>query len=96
MKTINLIRGGVVAALLTGAAIGVATAAPGPTKTGVVAGAITGAVVGGPVGAVVGGVVGGVAGHEASKPGGPISADGHIKRHHRWFHHRHHRHHHTS
>jgi hypothetical protein len=94
MKTINLIRAGVIAALFTGAAIGVATAAPGPTKTGVVAGAIGGAIVGGPVGAVVGGVAGGVAGHEASKPGGPITASGHLRKHrhhHHWRHHKHHK-----
>ncbi len=88
MKTLNLIRAGVIAALATGAVIAQAQAAPGPTKGGVVAGAVTGAVVGGPVGAVVGGVVGGVAGHEASKPGGPLDP---AKRHHR--HHRHHHHH---
>ena len=39
------------------------------TTVGAGGGAVAGAVVGGPVGAVVGGVAGGAVGHEASKPG---------------------------
>jgi hypothetical protein len=89
MNSLTLIRSGAIAALTLGAAIGMANAAPGPTKGGAVAGAIGGAVVGGPVGAVVGGIGGAVVGHEASKPGGPLAPEKtmHHRRHHRHHHH---------